>query len=72
MSVRIKGKLYTDTDQAAKVLGKTPRMVRVYIKRGQLEGKRVCDTWLVSLDSLKMLLGGGSGEARNGAIPQAG
>ena len=73
MSVRIKGKLYIDTEQAANVLGKTPRMVRVYIERGQLKGKRVGDTWLVSHDSLNVLLGAGSGgEARNGATPQAG
>jgi len=52
MSVKIGGKRYYDTGEVAEKIGKTARMVRVYIKRGKLKGKRVNGTWLVSQQSL--------------------
>jgi predicted transcriptional regulator len=52
MSVKIGGKRYYDTGEIAEKIGKTPRMVRVYITAGKLKGKRVNGTWLVSQPSL--------------------
>jgi len=50
---------WTTTTAAAKVLGISPRTVRLYIERGDLEGKLESGTdkriWLVSIDSLNTL-----------------
>jgi predicted transcriptional regulator len=50
---------WTTTDQAARSLGVSPRTVRRFIDRGQLEGRKVTEgiveTWEVSIDSLYAL-----------------
>jgi predicted ribosome quality control (RQC) complex YloA/Tae2 family protein len=50
---------WTTTQAAARALGVTPRTVRLYIDRGELEGKLDTSTdkriWLVSIDSLNTL-----------------
>lgn len=50
---------WTTTAAAAKALGISPRTVRLYIERGDLEGKLESGTdkriWLVSIDSLNTL-----------------
>src|SRR5947209_16993780 len=49
----------TTTAAAAKALGVSPRPVRLYIERGELDGKLETGTdkriWLVSIDSLNTL-----------------
>src|SRR5919205_817930 len=50
---------WTTTAAAAKVLGVSPRTVRLYLERGDLEGKLEPGTekriWLVSIDSINTL-----------------
>src|SRR5919202_1722381 len=50
---------WTTTAAAAKALGVSPRTVRLYLERGELEGKLEEGTdkriWLVSIDSLNTL-----------------
>src|SRR5215207_11260247 len=50
---------WTTTAAAAKALGVSPRTVRLYIERGELEGQLESGTdkrvWLVSIDSLNTL-----------------
>jgi len=50
---------WTTTAAAAKALGVSPRTVRLYIERGELEGQLEQGTdkrvWLVSIDSLNTL-----------------
>jgi predicted nuclease with TOPRIM domain len=50
---------WTTTQAAAKALGVSPRTVRLYIERGELEGQLETGTekriWLVSIDSLNTL-----------------
>ena len=50
---------WTTTQAAARALGVTPRTVRMYIDRGELEGMLETGTdkriWLVSIDSLNTL-----------------
>jgi hypothetical protein len=50
---------YTTTAAAARVLGVSPRSVRLYIERGELSGKLEKGTdkriWLVSIDSINTL-----------------
>jgi hypothetical protein len=50
---------WTTTQAAARALGVTPRTVRLYIDRGELEGMLETGTekriWLVSIDSLNTL-----------------
>ena len=50
---------WTTTDQAAKALGVSPRTVRRFIDRGELEGRKVTEgiveAWEVSIDSLYAL-----------------
>ena len=50
---------WTTTDQSARALGVTPRTVRRFIDRGELEGRKVTDgiveSWEVSIDSLYAL-----------------
>ena len=50
---------WTTTQAAARALGVTPRTVRLYIDRGELEGMLDTSTdkriWLVSIDSLNTL-----------------
>jgi regulator of replication initiation timing len=50
---------WTTTDQAARSLGVSPRTVRRFIDRGQLEGRKVTEgiveAWEVSIDSLYAL-----------------
>jgi hypothetical protein len=50
---------WTTTAAAAKALGVSPRTVRLYIERGELEGMLETGTdkriWLVSIDSLNTL-----------------
>jgi regulator of replication initiation timing len=50
---------WTTTDQSAKALGVSPRTVRRFIDRGELEGRKVTEgiveTWEVSIDSLYAL-----------------
>ena len=51
---------WVTTDVAAAALGRSPRRVREYIRRGLLaaktEGEGVSKRWLVSIDSLNVLL----------------
>jgi hypothetical protein len=50
---------WTTTAAAAKALGISPRTVRLYLERGELEGKLESGTekriWLVSIDSVNTL-----------------
>jgi predicted transcriptional regulator len=50
---------WTTTQAAARALGVTPRTVRLYIDRGELEGMLETGTekriWLISIDSLNTL-----------------
>lgn len=50
---------WTTTDQAARALGVSPRTVRRFIDRGELEGRKVTEgiveAWEVSIDSLYAL-----------------
>src|SRR5215210_9289145 len=50
---------WTTTAAAARTLGVSPRTVRLYIERGELEGMLDTSTdkriWLVSIDSLNTL-----------------
>src|SRR5919107_899981 len=50
---------WTTTDQAARSLGVSPRTVRRFIDRGELEGRKVTEgiveAWEVSIDSLYVL-----------------
>jgi hypothetical protein len=50
---------WTTTQAAAKALGVSPRTIRLYIERGELEGQLETGTdkriWLVSIDSLNTL-----------------
>src|SRR5918994_7818899 len=50
---------WTTTAAAAKALGVSPRTVRLYIEKGELEGRLEEGTdkriWLVSIDSLNTL-----------------
>jgi excisionase family DNA binding protein len=50
---------WTTTDQAARSLGVSPRTVRRFIDRGELEGRKVTEgiveAWEVSIDSLYAL-----------------
>ena len=50
---------WTTTQAAARALGVTPRTIRMYIDRGELEGMLETGTdnriWLVSIDSLNTL-----------------
>jgi DNA-binding transcriptional MerR regulator len=50
---------WTTTAAAAKALGVSPRTIRLYIERGELEGQLESGTdkriWLVSIDSLNTL-----------------
>jgi DNA-binding transcriptional MerR regulator len=50
---------WTTTAAAAKALGVSPRTVRLYIERGELDGQLESGTdkrvWLVSIDSLNIL-----------------
>ena len=50
---------WTTTQAAARALGVTPRTIRLYIERGELEGMLDTGTdkriWLVSIDSLNTL-----------------
>ena len=50
---------WTTTAAAAKALGVSPRTIRLYIEKGELEGKLDSSTdkriWLVSIDSLNTL-----------------
>lgn len=47
--------LYTILE-AAKVLGVTPQTVRLYIKDGRLQAKRIGRPYLISGDALKRLV----------------
>ena len=53
------GSGWTTTDTAARALGVSPRTVRRFIERGDLEGRKLKDgiveTWEVSIDSLQNL-----------------
>jgi DNA-binding XRE family transcriptional regulator len=50
---------WTTTQAAAKALGVSPRTIRLYIEKGELEGQLESGTdkriWLVSIDSLNTL-----------------
>src|ERR687886_500220 len=50
---------WTTTAAAARALGVSPRTIRLYIERGELEGQLESGTdkriWLVSIDSLNTL-----------------
>jgi hypothetical protein len=53
------GSGWVTTDVAAKALGVSPRTIRRFIDRGDLEGKReeegIAKAWMVSIDSLHVL-----------------
>ncbi len=55
------GSGWTTTDTAARALGVSPRTVRRFIERGDLEGRKLKDgiveAWEVSIDSLQNLRG---------------
>src|ERR671920_272884 len=62
---------WTTTQAAARALGVTPRTVRMYIERGELEGMLDTSTdkriWLVSIDSLNILR---SKRGTGGIVPE--
>src|ERR671920_1965591 len=62
---------WTTTQAAARALGVTPRTVRMYIDRGELEGMLETGTdkriWLVSIDSLNTLR---SKRGTSGIVPE--
>ena len=62
---------WTTTQAAARALGVTPRTIRLYIERGELEGMLDTSTdkriWLVSIDSLNTLR---AKRGTSGIVPQ--
>lgn len=57
MSIEIDGVTFYPTKEVAEKLNVSTETVRSYIKRGELKGKRVGSSFLVSEISLKDFLG---------------
>lgn len=59
MRMTIRNREFMTTDEAAKVLGKTDRMVRYDLEAGRLAGAKILDSWLIPRRSVTRALRGG-------------